>query len=167
MAKITVLPGIVQQFDVATSDQLAELQAKIDRLETLVAQNTINLLNIPLDGDDMTYFIGKVNTNEERLYNRMTSDFPVWLLSLGISIDPRTGRTLYNGQVLSKMKGIAGRASLSTSPRLRDAIEHKETDGSGYFEFDFMATPNTTYYVHVVVDGVGSYTRAVAYNTGE
>lgn len=185
MAQITILPGIVQQFDVATEGEITSLQTQIttlqnavaelqndrtalterlDRLETVVAQNSIDLLNIPLDGEDMTFWLGKINTSEERLYNRMTSDFPVWLLSLGINIDPQTGRAVFSGQILVNMQGSAGMVTLSTSPRLASAVQPpKQVEADGFFEFDWITEPNTTYYVSVTVPNVGTYQRAIAY----
>ena len=159
MAQITTLPGIVQQFDVATQDQL-------DRLETVVAQNTIALLNIPLDGEDMIYWLGKINTIEIRQQAARPEDFPAWL-ETSVALDPATGRTLVQGTAFINQKPVADGTTiyLNETPRIGVNPTTTTTLNGGAFSFDFTALPNTTYYVTISTDGQ-FYQRAVAYHAG-
>ena len=164
MAKVTILPGIVQQIDVATSEEVTALMEKLDRLETVVAQNVEALADIPLDGEDMVYWLTKFTQQENSLYQLAPNDYPLFIDKRTISVDPATGRSIAEGRALVDQVPEDGvRITLSNSPRLATGtLMSTTTSDNGFYSFDFMSLPNTTYYVSAS-HGANFYQVAIAY----
>ena len=163
MATITTLPGIVQKFDVVTLEELTALTEKLNRLETVVAQNAEALADIPLDGEDMVYWLTKFTEQENLLYRLEPADFPLFFDRRTISVDPATGRSVAQGRALFNGTPTDGvEITLSDSPRLARPLATTTTSGGGFYSFDFMTLPNTTYYVSGNHAGV-FYQVAIAY----
>ena len=164
MAQITILPGIVQQFDIPSSSEIEALTEKLNRLETVVAQNVEALADIPLDGEDMVYWLTKFTEQENALYQLAPHNYPLFIDMRTISVDPTTRRSITEGRVLVDGTPEDGaRVVLSNSPRLATGtLMTTTTSDNGFYSFDFQSLPNTTYYVSAM-HGINFYQVAVAY----
>ena len=147
-----------------TAATLQALQEQVNRLETVVAQNTLALLDIPLDGEDMVYWLTKFTQQENALYQLAPSDYPLFIDKRTISVDPATGRSIAEGRALVNGTPEDGvRITLSNSPRLATGtLMTTTTSDNGFYSFDFTSLPNTTYYVSAS-HGANFYQVAIAY----
>ena len=161
MAQITILPGIVQQFDVATQADVDALKAQVASLQETVASLTRAVLLTPLDGEDMTYWLTKLNQIEGRQFQNDMADFPGYF-DATVSLSP-SGQATMNGMLLNRAEGN-GTIYLTDSPRLANPIQTEAIGTSTKFTLSFQAEENTTYYVSFNGDDGSFYQRAVFYN---